>query len=92
MFQLIAQRRIGRFMLADFMKSSTRLTRSEPQTEIGYRTIGKDFHYGEEKDAVFCLGSWMRALEACFQGGTYSLLKLNNILERRKRGCLCHAQ
>ena len=63
------------------------------QTEIDYQTIGEDFHYGEEKGAVFGLGLWMRDLKACFQSGTYSLLKFNNSLdslERRKWGRVCH--
>ena len=49
-----------------------------------FQTIGEDFHYSEEKGAVFGLGLWMRDLEACFQSGTYNLLKFNNSLERRK--------
>ena len=61
-----------------------------PDEQIDYQTIGEDFHYSEEKGAVFGLGLWMRDLEACFQSGTYNLLKFNNSLERRKWGRVCH--
>ena len=62
MFQLIAQRRIGRFMLTD---SISQVPNERAQTEIDYRMIGEDFHYGEEMGAVFGLGLKMKALEAC---------------------------
>ena len=36
-------------------------------TEIDYRTIGEDFHYGEKKGAVFGLGLKMRALRGVYK-------------------------